>query len=116
MTDLLRQGAEWLEQMRKKHCSSPVTYEHDGSIYAVNATVGKTDYDVATDSGLSIVSHVVDFIITADDLPFEPEIGDRIELDGLWHEVMALGDDIRGWHWSGSTHTTYRIHTRHVNQ
>jgi len=116
MTDLLRQGAQWLEQMRREHCSSPVNYEHDGSIYAVNATVGKTDYDVATDSGLSIGAHVVDFIITAADLPFEPEVGDRIELDGLWHEVMALGDDIRGWRWSDPYRATYRIHTRHVNQ
>jgi len=116
MADILRKGAEWLEQMRRVHCSSPVSYEHGGSIYAVNATIGKTDYDVATESGLSIGAHAVDFIIAAADLPFEPEIGDRIELDGAWHEVMALGDDIKGWRWSGAGHLAYRIHTRQVNQ
>ena len=98
--------------MRAKHCSSPVSYEHGGSIYAVTATVGKTDYDVATESGLSIGAHVTDFIIAAADLPFEPEIGDRIELDGTWHEVMALGDDIKGWRWSDPYRKAYRIHTR----
>jgi len=112
---MLKAGLEWLEQMRKAHCSSPVTYMHDGDAYAVNATIGKTDYDVATESGLSIGSHVIDFLITVADLPFQPEIGDRIEYDGLWHEVMALGDDIRGWRWSGPTHSTYRIHTRQTN-
>jgi len=28
---------------------------------------------------------------------------------------MALGDDIKGWRWSGPAHTTYRIHTRQTN-
>ena len=115
MTDLLRAGAQWLEQQRKAHCSGTVQYEHAGNVYAVSATVGRTAYDVTTDADLTVGSHAVDFLITAADLPFEPGLGDRIELDDVWHEVMPLGDDEKGWRWSDPAHTTYRIHTKHVH-
>ena len=114
MTDLLRQGSEWLEQMRTEHCSSPVYYEHDGQITSVNATCGRTDYEIATESGLKIGSHVWDFLILAEALDFEPEPGDVIEADNRRYEVMALGDDVRGWRWSDPYRKTYRIHTKEV--
>ncbi|HUU96236.1 MAG TPA: hypothetical protein VM487_10885 [Phycisphaerae bacterium] len=91
MSDLLRKGSQWLEQMREKHCSSPVRYEHDSETVEVNATYGKTDYQLASDAGINVGSHVWDFMILSDALPFEPEPGDIIEADGIWFEVMPLG-------------------------
>jgi len=112
MTDILRKGAEWLEQQRKSFCSSPVLYEHNGQSATVNATWGKTDYEIVGESGMTVGSHVIDFLITAADLDFEPEPGDEIEADGVRYEVMPLGDDVRGWRWSDPFRKTYRIHTR----
>ena len=113
MNDLLRQGIEWLEQQRTAHCSSPVIYHRDITEYPVNATFGKTDFEVADESGLTIGSHVWDFLILAADLGIEPEAGDVIAADGRRFEVMNLGGD-GCWRWSDPYRQTYRIHTKDV--
>ncbi len=113
MTDLLRQGAQWLEQRRRAHCSSPVEYIRDGTPATVQATYGKTDYTIANDAGGRIGSHVTDFLIGADELGFTPKVGDVIVADGSSFEVMNFGDD-GCWRWSDPYHITMRIHTREV--
>jgi len=116
VADLLRQGAAWLEQMRTAHCSSPVEYRHGDEAHEVQATFGRTSYEVAdeTGGGLTVGAHVWDFLILADALGTEPEPGDLIVADGHRFEVMALGEDFRGWRWSDPYRTTYRIHTREI--
>ena len=115
MGDLLRQGSQWLEQMRTAHCSSPVTYRRPPDEWIVNATFGRTAYEIADESGLTIGGHVWDFLILADDLASgEPRPGDVIVTDNRQFEVMSLGEDIRGWRWSDPYRTTYRIHTRDI--
>jgi len=78
MTDLLRRGSEWLQRMRSRHCTSPVYYEHDGQISSVNASYGRTEYELATESGLTVGSHACDFLILAEELGFEPEPSESI--------------------------------------
>ena len=114
MSDLLRQGAEWLEQMRATHCSSPVTYKRDALELEVDATFGRTDYEVTTEGGLNVGAHAWDFLMLADELGLEPEPGDIIEADGRRYEVMSLGDDTKGWRWSDPYRTTFRIHTKEI--
>jgi len=113
MTDRLRQGSDWLEQMRTQHCSSPVTYRRDELTVAVNATFGRTSYEIADESGLTIGAHVWDFLILADDLSLEPEPGDVIAANGRKYEAMNLGGE-RCWRWSDPYRGTYRIHTKDV--
>lgn len=117
MGDLLRQGSQWLERMRTAHCASPVEYRRppEAEMRHVQATFGRTAYEIADESGLTVGSHVIDFLIRADALPgLEPEPGDVIAADGRRYEVMALGEDVRGWRWSDPYRTTYRIHTREI--
>ncbi len=120
MDDMLRRGIDWLHRMQHSHCASPVEYHRDGTVHTVRATRGQTDYQLATEAGLNIGGHVWDFLILADELAgalasdAEPEPGDIIDADGVRYEVMALGDDIRGWRWSDPYRTTYRIHTRQI--
>ena len=52
MGDLLRQGSQWLEQMRTTHCSSPVTYRRGETEAVVNATYGRTEYEVEDADGM----------------------------------------------------------------
>ena len=113
MPDLHRQGSQWLESMREAHCSSPVEYRRPPDAVTVNATYGKTDYEVADESGLTIGSHVWDFLILADALGLEPEPGDVIVADGRRFEVMNLGGD-GCWRWSDPYRHTYRIHTKDI--
>ncbi|MBS3821024.1 MAG: hypothetical protein KGY81_04595 [Phycisphaerae bacterium] len=122
MTNRLRQGSEWLESMRERHCSSPVTYRRPstGSGQAtelvVNATFGRTEYEVEDEYGLRVGAQVTDFLILADDLSpafDEPEAGDQIVADGRLYEVMALSGQGH-WRWSDPYRTTMRIHTKDI--
>jgi hypothetical protein len=100
--------------MRTSHCSSPVTYRRAGQADAnVQATFGRTDYEVADDYGATIKTHVIDFLILGDDLGIEPQAGDQIVADGVVYEVMALGGE-GCWRWSDPYRTTMRIHTKEI--
>ena len=113
MADLLRQGSQWLTAMRTAHCSSPVQYRRPPEAYTVNATYGRTGFEVADESGLSINAHVWDFLILADALGFDPEPGDVIVANGRRYEVMNLGGE-GCWRWSDAYRQTYRIHTKDI--
>jgi hypothetical protein len=118
MTDLLRQGSEWLESMRERHCSSQVTYRREAVELVVNATFGRTEYEVEDDYGLRVGAQVTDFLILADDLSptfDEPEAGDQIVADGRLYEVMPLSGQGH-WRWSDPYRTTMRIHTKDMGQ
>jgi len=115
MADLLRTGSQWLEQMRTSHCSSPVEYRRNGQAIEVQATFGRTRFEVADESGLTIQAQVWDFLIGADVLDFEPEPGDVIAANGRAYEVMNLAGD-GCWRWSDPYRQTYRIHTKDVGE
>jgi len=114
VADLLRQGAQWLEQMRTAHCSSPVEYRRPPEFWTVQATFGKTGFEVADESGLTIKAQVWDFLILADALPgIEPEPGDVIAVNRRKYEVVNLGGE-GCWRWSDPYRQTYRIHTKDI--
>ena len=114
MSDLLRQGSQWLGQMQSQHCSSPVTYSRDQESHEVNATFGRTEYEVEDSSGLRVAAHMTDFLISAEAFPFaEPEAGDQIVADGVVYEVMDLAGQGH-WRWSDPHRTTMRIHAKEI--
>ena len=111
MTDLLRQGATWLGQMRTAFCSSPVTYRRDATELAVNATLGRSQVEVTDDYGAAVQTSAVDFLILAADLGLEPQAGDVIVCDGRRYEVMDLPGE-GCWRWSDPYRTSMRVHTK----
>ena len=114
MADLLRTGVEWLAQKRAAHCASAESYRRFGQAdQSVVATYGRTDVEVADESGLTIIAHVWDFLINVESLALEPEPGDVIIADGRRYEVMRLGGG-GCWRWSDSYRVTMRIHTKDV--
>ena len=115
MTDLLRQGAEWLEEQRTQHMASPVEYRRGVQVIPVQATFGKTAVEITDTNGATIQSPVWDFLILAADLALEPEPGDEIVADGQVYEVMNLAGQ-GCWRWSDPYRTTLRIHTREMGE
>ena len=116
MGDLLRQASQWLEQQRAAHCSSPVTYRRGEAEAVVNATFGRTQYEVEDEFGLRLGAHATDFLILADELApvfGGPQAGDRIVADGAVFEVMPLAGQGH-WRWSDPYRQTMRIHTKEV--
>jgi len=112
--DLLRQGAQWLGDMLKQHASSPVTYRREATELQVDATFGRTQYEVEDEHGLRVGAEVIDFLVSAETFPFdEPEPGDQIVAYGVVYEVMDLAGQGH-WRWSDPYRTTMRIHTKEV--
>ena len=123
MADLLQQGAAWLEGMRHRHASRPVTYQRAGESLALNATVGRSVFQVVAADGLVEQVERRDYLICACDLVLggaatEPQVGDRIrETIGGRVEVYAVMGAGQEKHFrkSDPDGLTLRIHTAHVD-
>ena len=123
MADLLKIACDWLGGMRLKHASQLVTYSRDNSSVDVQATLGKTDYQVADESGLTVQATATDFLISGDQIVLDgirtlPRLGDRIRMpDGEQVKVYEVLDLAGGGHYRPSDPygQTLRIHTKQVD-
>lgn len=113
MSDMLADGLAWLHRQRRSHMATLVTYQHRRQTKSVLATAAATQFEYNTDQG-SIGAEQMDFLITAADLGWTPEAGDRIKYNSIAYEVLPFGQDGNGWRWSDSTRTTYRIHAKEI--
>ena len=122
MADLLQQGAAWLEGMRHKHASRPVTYQRGAQNVTLSATVGRSVFQVVTADGLVEQVERRDYLVRAANLVLggaatEPQVGDRIrETVGgnvQVYEVMGAGQE-KHFRKSDPDGLTLRIHTAHV--
>jgi hypothetical protein len=122
VADLLQQGAAWLEGMRHKHASRPVTYQRGSQSVALNATVGRSVFQVVAADGLVEQVERRDYLVRAANLVLggaatEPQVGDRIRetVGGTVqvYEVMGAGQE-KHVRKSDPDGLTLRIHTAHV--
>ena len=128
MTDMLKDGAEWLADQRRAFMSRTVTYERGTDLVELPATVGQTDFSLTDDYGAAIRYVSRNFLIAVSDLVIngsmtEPKRGDRIrETVGdvtYVHEVMgpsASGGSEQDWRYSDPQRTTFRVYTKQIDQ
>ncbi|MCC7408868.1 MAG: hypothetical protein IT442_12405 [Phycisphaeraceae bacterium] len=124
MTDLLAQGAAWLDQMRLAHLSQLVTYERGADSVELAATLGTTSYEVMDDTGATIVARATDFIVSAGDLVLDgevtqPHVGDRIRLtQGTVERVFEVLDLAGGGHYRpcDPTGQMLRVHAKQIDE
>jgi hypothetical protein len=124
MGDLLRQGSQWLAGVLKQHASSPVTYsrppaddEDEVLELEIAATLGKTDYEKPDQYGLPVGATASDFLISAADFTAtfgDPQVGDRVVLDGAVYEVLELPGQ-GCWRQSDGFGNVMRIHTKRID-
>jgi len=119
MSDLLTDAAGWLSEVRRTSLSQSVTYSRGESSVQLQATPGRTEYEIADEYGTTVKAHVTDWIVDAADLVLDgqrvlPEPGDRITTaDGRTFEVLPLaGEHYRFLDPAG---TMLRIHTRRID-
>jgi len=111
---LLEQGASWLERQRMTRLTVPVTYvRRDGLRKDVDATIGRTLFRAEDQYGITVRTESRDFLISAEELPDEPERGDAVILWGKRYEVLAPNDE-PVWRWSGPDNLVRRIHTKEI--
>ena len=123
MTDLLERANAWLEAKRTEYASRAVVYQRVLATAEVQATIGRTLFEV--DNGYGVLEKIEsrDFLILTKDLVLDddrtlPVSGDRIrETDGdqvFVYEVMAPGKE-PAFRYSDPYRHTLRIHTKHVD-
>lgn len=122
MTDLLAQGAAWLEDQRHKHLTRTVTYVRGAESVELSATIGRTEFEQADEYGVVRRTESRDYLVRTMDLMIGaaqvlPKAGDRIREseDGVTfiYEVMAPGGEPPG-RYSDPNRQTLRIHTKYV--
>ena len=122
-TDLLQRGADLVDGFRASHLARLATYRRDGESVRIAAATGATVMEVTDESGVSVRTRQMDFIVSVADLslagqPTEPRVGDRITMtDGgraLVFEVLALpgGEHFR----TDPTGRMFRIHAKQVTE
>lgn len=122
MADLLEQGAAFLDERRHTHLTRTVTYQRGADSVEVAATVGRTVFEQADESGFIRKVESRDFLVRRTDLVLGatetlPKAGDRIrEADGALtqvYEVMAPGGE-PPFRFSDPYRKVLRVHTKHV--
>jgi len=114
MTDMLATGVAWLDGKRKSLMSRAVVYRRGTDDLAIQATIGKTDFESGDEQGIRVTAEMRDWIITGADLGSlgVPLPGDQIVDGALVYEVMNLGT-AGNWRWD-NFHVAMRIHTKEI--
>lgn len=122
MPNILEQGAGWLADQLKTHASTEAVYQRGAQQVTVQATIGKTEFEIEDGSGVIQRFQSRDYLIQTADLklggvPTLPAAGDRIrETVGdqtLVYEVLAPGNEPH-FRYSDPFRKLLRIHTKHV--
>lgn len=113
---MLEQAAAWLESRRAEHLAVQVRYRRrSGEEVAVAAALGRTLFQAEDQYGVTVRVESRDFLIALSELGTPPERGDKIEYCGRIYEVLAPNGE-PCWRWSGTTHTTCRVHTKETGE
>ena len=122
--DFLQRGIAWLDQQRVKHLSQTVTYQRGGESVPIAATLGTTSVEITDDTGATVQSPQMDFIVSADALMLggtaaTPRIGDRVHVAAaektLVYEVLSLPDG-RHYRPCDGNRQMLRIHAKQVDE
>ena len=102
MADLIGNAVRWLAGMRHAYATRPVTYIRGPASITIQATVGRSVFQVLSGEGATETVERRDYIVRAADLVFGgvvtlPEVGDRVRetLGGQVqeYEVVETGQE-----------------------
>jgi len=120
--DMLDRGAAFLESQRHQHMTRSVVYRRGTDEKEVLATVGKTEFEQADDSGLIHRVESRDFLVRTEDLdlgagPILPRAGDQVRetvgTNVFVYEVNAPGGQ-PPFRYSDPYRRALRIHTKYI--
>lgn len=122
MGDMLDRGAAFLESQRHQHMTQSVVYRRGTDEKEVLATIGKTEFEQADDSGLIHRVESRDFLVRTEDLDLGagrilPRAGDQVRetvgMSVFVYEVNAPGGQ-PPFRYSDPYRRTLRIHTKYI--
>ncbi len=122
MGDMLDRGAAFLESQRHQHMTRSVVYRRGTDEKEVLATIGKTEFEQADDSGLIHRVESRDFLVRTEDLDLGagrilPRAGDQVRetvgTNVFVYEVNAPGGQ-PPFRYSDPYRRALRIHTKYI--
>lgn len=119
--NMLADGAAWLDDQRRTHLTTLVTYRRGATELVVPATIGMTTFEQQDSDGIVTRFQSRDFIITAADIADlgEPVVGDEIDEvhsgTQYTNEVMAVAGG-PAWRWADAYREAIRVHTKQTRQ
>jgi len=116
MTDLLAWGLKWLDGQRKRHLSLEVVYARGEITAAVQATIGRTEFEVSGSDGVQTAYTDRDYLISTADLVLDgelslPEPGDQVR-EALAATVEVY--EVLDWRYSDPHRQMLRVQTKHI--
>jgi len=113
---MLEDAARWLRDQTMGALSVPVVYRRgDGEEKEIRAVIGTTLFQAEDAYGAVVLTEARDFIVSAEELPEEPQKGDVIVWNAARYEVMAPAGG-PCWRWSDAYRTMRRIHTKETGE
>ena len=118
MPDLLANGAAWLAGQLKAAAGASVTYRRGEDETAITATIGRSQFEAANQSGVVENWESRDYLVSYGDLPYgEPQRGDVIvETVGgdLCEYEVASPRGVPVFHFGDAFRAVVRIHTKQI--
>lgn len=120
MADMLAAGASWLADQLAASASVVCTYERGTDASAVTATIGRSVFEAAGQSGVTERWESRDFIVRVSALPYgEPVRGDVITetiggVEMLYEVAAPRGVPL--FHYADAFQHSVRIHTKQTDR
>jgi hypothetical protein len=107
MTNMLRDGANWLAQQMGEHASDPIVYSRASVSLTMRATLGQTQFVTRYESR----DFIVDFACMG--RLGEPLDGDLIQLGDQQFEVLSISGE-QPYRFVDRHRVQIRIHTKEI--
>lgn len=117
MADRVRTAAARLAERLLLRAATQVSYVQGATTHVgLPAIFGRTEFAITTEAGNSVIEYSdADFIMSPDDVTWEPVRGHRITYDGVTYEVTApVGAPC--WRWTDNFQVLRRIHTKVIDR
>ena len=114
--NLMKHGHRWRLAQQVKHNSVVAEYITESGRYSVHAIPGRAGRSSNNAENIILDANTVSFTILTDELPVDPQIGDRIKTDGHCYEVNTpIG--VRGcWYWSDGYFLARRVFCKEIER
>jgi hypothetical protein len=111
--NMMQAGIAWLRDQQVAHASIEVTYMRGIATYPLHAVPARTRTDRDDIAEIAIDEEMRDWIFAAEEVPGNPERGDRIQSgDELYEVLSANGSPV--WTWSDNYHVRRRVTTKRI--
>lgn len=120
MQDLLAIGEAWFESQRREHLAVTVNYQPTvGLARDCRATLITGRWESVDTAGNIVRMETRDFFIHRDELPQDPQRGDRVVMtengSQRTYQVTIIPGEKQAWRWSDRSERIRRIHTMAVS-